>query len=308
MLREGTRPCSGEVGRRPESWTIVALAALLTALAALAAPRSAAAIGACEVERHAQAERVPSHRAAGGAPLVIGDSTSLLAAPTLGHLGLEADAHGCRQFFQGVELLAQRRRAGRLPRVVVLALGANGPIREQDLRTALRLLGPQRVLVLVTARHSPQSVAAMKRAARAHPTRIVLADWVRFSSGHEAWFAGDGLHVGDEGAAAYAHFIRDAVAPLAFPPVRELRLPRSTRQAKSCGLARRHGGLHLRVSVVRGGGRVLCERARELARMPPLRPAAGWRTYDWRGAHAGPWDWVTVRADGEVAVAAVVAA
>ena len=53
------------------------------ALACTAATRSSA--------RHLR----PAH---GRPPLIIGDSTMIFAAPVLGGLGFEADAHGCRQF------------------------------------------------------------------------------------------------------------------------------------------------------------------------------------------------------------------
>jgi len=58
-------------------------------------------------------------------PLVIGDSTMIFAAPLLAGRGFEADAHGCRQFSAGVAMLRARRHAHTLPRVAILALGAN---------------------------------------------------------------------------------------------------------------------------------------------------------------------------------------
>src|SRR5262249_53875147 len=79
---------------------------------------------ACDDSRKAAASGPHNGRA----PLIIGDSTMIYAAPYLGRHGLEADAHGCRQFTEGVSMLADRRRAGRLPRLAILALGANGPV------------------------------------------------------------------------------------------------------------------------------------------------------------------------------------
>jgi hypothetical protein len=106
---------------------------------------------------------------------VVGDSTLILAAPKLGALGLEADARGCRQFTAGVALLRQRRNAGTLPRVVVLALGANGPISDGAMSAALKAVGRHRVLARVTARRSPASDHQMYAAAHGHhPVRVAL--------------------------------------------------------------------------------------------------------------------------------------
>lgn len=248
----------------------------------------------------------PVHHAGrrGRPPLVIGDSTLIFAAPVLGRLGIEAQAQGCRQFGQGIAILAARRHAHTLPAVAVLALGANGPIGAGQIAQALAIMGPRRVLGLVTPRNSATSAAQMRRAARRHPDRVLLIDWVAFSAGHGGWFAGDGLHVGYDGASAYAHLIERRIAPYAFPPVRALDLPRTARDAKPCGVVHR-GGHALTVYVVRGRSRARCARARALVRRPPLRPAPGWRTYDWRRAGDGPWAWVYARADRRVVVAAI---
>ena len=75
----------------------------------------------------------------------------------------------------GIDLLRARRRAGTLPAVAVLALGANGAIGERAIRRALRVIGPFRVLGLVTpSRVGSGSTAAMRRAARRHPDRVVV--------------------------------------------------------------------------------------------------------------------------------------
>jgi len=247
---------------------------------------------ACGNDHHATARGVADH--AGRAPLQIGDSTSIFAAPMLGALGIESNAKGCRQFGQALPMLEARRRAGTLPAVVVLSLGANGPIARGQIGRALAILGRSRILVLVTARQSPGSTGEMHRAAAAHPDRVLLVDWVRFSAGHGGWFGGDGLHVNPHGASAYAHLIRRAIAPYAFPPVRALRLPRHSTAAVACGSVRQGGRRH-RVFIIRGHRAVLCARARELARRSPLRPADGWRTYDWRRTGDGPWEWVQAR-------------
>jgi hypothetical protein len=277
--------------------SVVALTVALCSSAAAATPA-----GACGAAKRARA-LTSSHRG-GRPPLVIGDSTMIFAAPVLGRLGLQADARGCRQFAEGIAMLAARRHARALPAVAVLALGANGAISPRQIAAALRIMGPHRILGLVTPRKSSTSALQIRRAARRHPDRVLLIDWVVFSAGHGGWFAGDGLHVNGAGAAAYARLIRRVVGPFAFPPSRLLRLPRQTAGTKGCGLVHR-AGHPLRVYVVRGSARVVCVRARALARSPSLRPARNWRTYDWRRTHDGPWAWVYARRDRKVIVAAV---
>jgi hypothetical protein len=282
--------------------TLVLLAVLTALGTAAASAPPAAGVGACDAIKRSRA--VKDKRRHGRAPLVIGDSTLLLATPALGRLGLEADARGCRQFTSGVAMLEARRHAHALPRVAILALGANGPIGEGAIDRALRIMGRHRVLGLVTPRRSGESAAQMQRAARRHPDRVLLIDWVAFSRRHGDWFAGDGLHVGVAGAEAFARFVRRAVMPLVAPPVASLRMPRSAGGRKGCGTVSRFGRV-LRVFVTRGDPRITCARARDLARRPPLRRIAGWARYDWSRTGDGPWTDVYVREDGRVVVGAI---
>jgi hypothetical protein len=239
----------------------------------------------------------------GRAPLIVGDSTMIFAAPYLGRRGFEADAHGCRQFTQGVAMLAARRRAGTLPHYAVLALGANGPVSLGLIEHALRVVGRARILGLVTPRNDASTRAAMHRAARRHPDRVLLIDWAAFSRGHCCWFAGDGLHVNDAGARAYAAFIARHSSP-ELPPVRALRMPRSSRHSARCGTVHRDGRA-FRVLVARGARRVACARARQIARTPPLRRIPGWRAYDWRGVGRGWWSAVYARLDHQVLIGTI---
>ena len=263
---------------------------------------AAANARACGAAKQAAAAG-PRHRGA-RAPLILGDSTMIFAAPVLGRLGIEANAKGCRQFAEGISILAARRHAHGLPPIAILALGANGPISGGQIAAALRVTGPHRILGLVTPRRSGVSEARMRRAARSHPDRVLLIDWVAFSSGHGGWFGGDGLHVNQAGADGFARLVRRSIAPFAFPPVRTLQMPGRALGSKRCGVVHRFGH-PLRVYVIRGRARVLCARARALVRRPPLRPIRNWQRYDWRRTHAGPWAWVYRRRDHHAVVAAI---
>jgi hypothetical protein len=257
---------------------------------------------ACNAGKYSRAKHVPGR--VGKAPLEIGDSTSILGAPPLGRLGIEADAKGCRQFSQGLQILAARKRSKKLPHVVVVALGANGPIQDSQIKRALRIVGPGRVLALVTPPRSGSSAAAMRRAARRQPNRILLVDWASYSSRHGGMFSGDGLHPSYHGASVFAKLIKRSIAPFAFPPMKKLRLPLTPTGRKECGRTRQ-GGRLLRVYVLRGSDRVACSGAKVVAGRTPLKPNKRWQAYDVRAAGRGGWEWAYVKkSDRRIVIAA----
>ena len=158
----------------------------------------------CGEDYHA----APVHSDLHGArpPLAIGDSVLADAVPLLAREGFEADGMVCRQMSQGLTLL--RARALALPHLVVLALGTNGEVTTAQIDTALSILGPRRILALVTPHGgvAPSSPGVIRAAAASHPGQIVLLDWDRLVSGHAGWLAPDGVHLG--GAAGIAAFAR----------------------------------------------------------------------------------------------------
>ncbi len=193
-----------------------------TALVALAFAfaLTTTASAACGPKRHAAATK----RVVGAtrAPLIVGDSVLLGAVRQVAAEGYEVDTRGCRQIDEGLGVLAARRRDGSLPHLVVLALGTNGSLGTFDVRKAMRIIGPGRVLGLVTPREPPDTTDSGAHAIRVvgkqFPQRVRVLDWVRFSSGHHGWFAGDGIHLGPSGAAGLARLLRAAL-PLAVAPL-----------------------------------------------------------------------------------------
>jgi hypothetical protein len=145
-------------------------------------------------------------------PLAVGDSVMLGAAPQLRRRGFEIDVRGCRQMSEGLGVLAARRRAGSLPDVVVLALGTNWTVTTAQIRGALRILGPNRVLGLVTPPEiggaASADQAAMRAAGRRWKVRVKVLDWVGRSAGR-AW-TWDGMHLTPAGATAYARLLSSA--------------------------------------------------------------------------------------------------
>ena len=195
--------------------------ALLTLLLALGVTLAldGAVAHACGGVRHASAVK---RGAQGRAPLVIGDSVLLGAVPQVAAAGFEVNTRGCRQMSEGLGIIAARKRAKTLPHFVVIALGANGSISASQIREAMRLVGRDRVLGLVTPRElgggQGSDARNVRAAGRRFPGRVVVLDWVRFSAGRGGWFAGDGLHLGRSGARGLARLLRRGL-PLAIEPL-----------------------------------------------------------------------------------------
>jgi hypothetical protein len=196
------------------------LTALVVTVAAAAwaalAPRPAAAACGGPVRAAPRHHRVP-----GRPPLALGDSVMIFAVPRLAARGVEADARGCRQLPEAMGILRARKRAGPLPRLVILALGANGSLTRGGLEAVVHLLGPHRRLALMTPREegggSGQDAVVVRAMGRAHPQRVAVLDWVRHAAGHGGWFQPDGLHLTYPGADAFARLAVKAL-PLAVPP------------------------------------------------------------------------------------------
>jgi hypothetical protein len=192
---------------------------VLVAVLVLALPALARADCGGVVTERAQRDAGP-----GPAPLAIGDSVMLGAVDELAAVGFDVDARGCRQMSEAIDVLATHKRAGRFPSLAVVFVGANWTIATSEIRAALRVVGPDCVLGLVTPRETgggSGSDAAVVRAAGRHwPDRVRVLDWVAYTAGHGEWFAPDGLHLGPGGADAMARLFRTALTWLS-PPLGE---------------------------------------------------------------------------------------
>lgn len=283
---------------RFRAWLVPAFT--LSWLAFAPAP-GAWAIAACQATGIGHAVKKPSGQRA--APLLIGDSTSIYAARgTLGPVGINGDARGCRQFRAGLELVRQRRNSGRLPPLVILALGTNGGVPEAQLYQARRSVGPTRVLALVTPKNFASGAAAMRRYVAGHRADTLLIDWAQYSRGR-GWFAGDGLHPTPYGARIFAAFVRRRAAAAMPPTPQSLRLPRTanTLRGKDCGAVHRRGKL-LQVVVSQRPALVHCNEARRVGRRSPLKRYPRYRAFDWGRTGRGPWSAVYRRSDGAIVV------
>ncbi len=189
------------------------LIAAIVAAAAMALVWGAAGAQACGGTETSKATRIVNPR--GHAPLAIGDSTMLLALPSLSRAGFQANARGCRQIDEGLDVIRDYKRRGSLPHLVVIALGADASLSSTQMEKAFKLVGPKRVLGLVTPLElgggTSSDADVVRAAVKRHPKRSVLLDWVAYSSGHGDWFQPDNLHLTFSGADGFARLLREAL-------------------------------------------------------------------------------------------------
>lgn len=196
------------------SWRVAPVLALV-AVAALGAGIATAACGGVAQEKPRKDVNL------GRAPIAIGDSPMLLALPNLAAEGYRANARGCRQWAEGLDVIRKLRHEDHLPRLVVVALGSNGEVTKGDIHDALDLVGKKRTLGLVTPRESGggsgHDADVVRNEAGKHLNRIVLLDWVKYSSGHSSWFQPDGLHLTYDGADGMAELLKKPLKDLPSP-------------------------------------------------------------------------------------------
>lgn len=192
-------------------------ATIAALLLILAAPRADADCGGVVTER-------PPHKVArhvnpkGRPPLAIGDSSMLLAVHNLARAGYRVNAHGCRQFPEGIGLVGQAKRRHMLPHMTAIALGADASVKRSQIEHTLHLIGGRRVLCLVTPIElgggSGNDARVVRDAGRRHPHRVRVLDWLNFSHGHGDWFQPDGVHLTTTGAHGFTKLFRKCL-PLA---------------------------------------------------------------------------------------------
>lgn len=187
--------------------------ALAAGLLAIWTPGARAGCGGVE-------KATPKHKVAPRPPLAIGDSSMLLALPALSRVGYKVNARGCRQFTEGLGVLRDARRHHRLPRLAVLALGADAAVSAGQIAQARKIMGPKRKLGLVTPRETgggeSKDAEMIRNAGQRDPVHIKVLDWVHYSAGHSSWFQPDGLHLTFSGAKAFARLLKKLI-PLAAP-------------------------------------------------------------------------------------------
>jgi hypothetical protein len=214
------------------------IAVLFWAAATLWLAPSAPAAGepafGCGHVHTAAAERNPYGPNDGPPPIAIGDSTMLLPIPDLTRVGFDVNAKGCRGFKQSIWVARDLRNRGKLPKLIVINAYGNGGVDNDLIKFALKVIGPKRTLVLVTAYNADTGeppapdTDVLVQAAKDHPDQIKLLDWVKYSLPHHkvdpepgAWFLPDLFHPNIVGSAEYAKFLSQVLPGGAQSPGQE---------------------------------------------------------------------------------------
>ena len=152
----------------------------------------------------------------GGPVSLVGDSVMVGAAPTvLEEFGDRAiiDAKVSRQAADITPVIERLKSEGQLGPTVVVQVGINGTVTEDNLRDISGAVEGRRLL-LINAR-VPRSWQdgnneLLKEFVPTLPNSGVI-DWYSYSDGHRDWFLDDGVHLTEDGRKAYADLIMEAV-------------------------------------------------------------------------------------------------
>ena len=149
----------------------------------------------------------------------IGDSVLLGAVHELGQeLGtVEVDAAIGRQMSTALAILDERRATRRLPDVVIVHLGNNGPVTLRQVTQLFAILANVAHVLVLTVRipddFETHNNRLLTEVARDRPN-VIVVDWHAASDGRAGLFWNDGEHLRPEGARFYAALIGSTLRDL----------------------------------------------------------------------------------------------
>ena len=206
----------------------VAVVVMFTGFRVITAPAPAAAAGGMTAEQFAALApaRAPLEkdfaRMAAAEDLdprakvtAFGDSVMLGASGALESDTFNLDLHA-KVATQAADVLAsitEQVSSGQLRDTVVLHVGNNGIVTEEQLRAMLAQLSGAQKVVLVNVRvprawMKPNN-ALIASVAKDYPN-VVVADWAKASEDHRDYMVKDGVHLTGKGAAEYTRVIAEA--------------------------------------------------------------------------------------------------
>jgi peptidoglycan/LPS O-acetylase OafA/YrhL len=149
-------------------------------------------------------------------PVVFGDSVVLGARESLkAVLGeISIDAAVSRQPEEIAERIRTRRDERRLGPDVVIHMGTNGIVQEEDLKPILEELADRNRVVVVNVRVPRVWMKPTNKMIETLVTQypnVRLADWNAVSKGKKGYFAPDGVHLTKTGAKAFGNLINDTL-------------------------------------------------------------------------------------------------
>ena len=149
-------------------------------------------------------------------PVVFGDSVVLGARESLkAVLGkISIDAAVSRQPKEIAQRIRARRDEQRLGPNVVIHMGTNGIVREEDLKPILEALKDRNRVVVVNVRVPRvwmKPTNEMISSLVSQYPNVRLADWNSISKGHKAYFTPDGVHLTKAGAKVFGTIVKEAL-------------------------------------------------------------------------------------------------
>lgn len=131
------------------------------------------------------------------------------------------DAATSRQLTVGQEVYQYYSDQNLVGEHIVVALGTNGVLTEDQLEEFLTLVGADKKVYLLTIR-TPNtwetSVNDAITTVAANHENVTLIDWYGASANHDEYFDGDGTHLTEVGVQAFIGLIHDAVGDTPNPP------------------------------------------------------------------------------------------
>ena len=146
----------------------------------------------------------------------IGDSVMLGAAYTLaGSIpGLDLDASVGRQASSAIGLVQQKAAAGVLGEVVVLHIGNNGTLTNEQFDQLMAAIGPDRRVVVLNL-HVPRTWEESNNAVISNGVsryaNAVLIDWAAAGNAYPQVLYNDGIHLTPGGATYYTQLVMAAI-------------------------------------------------------------------------------------------------
>jgi peptidoglycan/LPS O-acetylase OafA/YrhL len=149
-------------------------------------------------------------------PVVFGDSVVLGARESLKSvLGeISIDAAVSRQPEEIAERIRTRREERRLGPDVVIHMGTNGIVQEEDLKPILEELRDRNRVVVVNVRVPRvwmKPTNEMISSLVGQYPNVRLADWNAVSKGQKGYFAPDGVHLTKTGAEVFGNLVNDTL-------------------------------------------------------------------------------------------------
>jgi lysophospholipase L1-like esterase len=149
-------------------------------------------------------------------PVIFGDSVVLGARESLKSIlgKVSIDAAVSRQPDKIAKRIQKRRDEDRLGPNVVIHMGTNGIVQEEDLKPILDALSDRNRVVVVNVRvprvwMKPTNKVISELVSQ-YPN-VRLADWNSASKGRKGYFAPDGVHLTKTGAKAFGNLISEAL-------------------------------------------------------------------------------------------------